>query len=73
MDFADLPAEFLTFSGLFFHQAQNIDIQRFVFELGSRVSRAGIGLGRNLMVWHFFDVKNSAAGWGKFLILRLSE
>jgi hypothetical protein len=49
-DFADLPAEFLTFSGLFFRQTQNIDIQWIVFGLGGRVRRVKIRLGRILMV-----------------------
>jgi len=71
--FAGLPAEFLMFSGLFFRQAQNIDVQWFVFVLGGWARPVKIRPGRILMVWYFFDVKNSATGCAQNLILRLGE
>jgi len=56
INFAGLPAESLMFSGLFFRQTQNVDIQRFGFVVRGGFSWVGIRLGWNLMVWPFFDV-----------------
>ena len=55
IDFAGLPAEFLTFSGLFFHQAQSIDIQMLVVVPGRGAEWVKFRVSWNLMVWHFFE------------------
>ena len=72
-DFADLPAEFLMFSGLFFLRTQNIDIQWFVFVLDGRLRPAKIRLEQILMVCDFFDDQNSALERVQNLRMRLGE